>query len=242
MSNNNNKEDLNKEELELEEDESLESEEDTLEEEQDEETSKEDDEDSEDDEIQKRADELLGNKKPQDPKSKASRAVYFAAQRYKELGGDPAEALGIKPKKQARKTEQDTDEPADIRSVVAQELDEREARDMVKSEAQFNLMKAYMAKGLSKEEAYLLVNKKQILRNPLEIKRALDARAEFSGGPSHKATKVEVPERPEEEVKLLQRRGLTFNQKTNTYRGKYTEEYYDSQSKTWQTRKLPRKS
>lgn len=160
---------------------------------------------------------------------KAKRALHFNAERLKELGGDPADVLGVKPQKNN-----------DVESLLDKKFAERDARQMVKSESEFKLVMWYVEnKGLSVEEAHLLANKDRFKRSIDEVKRANVVYSQAEGG--KKVTKPKVPERTPEEVRLLASRGLNYNPKTQTYQGKYTEEYYNPETKNWESRKLPRR-
>jgi len=159
---------------------------------------------------------------------KAQRALHFNAQRLKELGGDPADVLGVKPQ------EAKTDDP---RSIVKEELDDRDALARANgNDGMYKLMKHYMGKGLSVDDAYVLANKGKILRSVGEAKRG---NVQFAHAPNaQRITSEAVPQRSAEEVQLLARRGLHFDAKTKTYRGKFTEEYYDPQVGHWLSRKI----
>lgn len=161
---------------------------------------------------------------------KAKKALYFNAERLKELGGDPADVLKIKPVK--------TEEPDDIDSKLERKFIERDVQALVKNEDEYNLVMHYVDKGLTVEDAHLLANKGRVLRSVEEAKRG---NVRFGTLANEKKPIVQtVPDRSPEEKAVLQRRGLTFNPKTKTYQGKYTEEYYDQNTKSWMSRKLPR--
>lgn len=179
--------------------------------------------------------ELERVSKPQQTRTeleKAERALHFNAERFKELGGDPAEVLKIKPV--VKKNE----DPVDVDSKVERKFLERDVRAVVKNEDEYNLTMHYVDKGLSVEDAHFLANKGRVLRSVEEAKRG---QVRFGTAISEKKPIVQtVPDRSPAEVAVLQRRGLTFNPKTKTYQGKYTEEYYDQTTKSWTSRKLQR--
>jgi len=161
---------------------------------------------------------------------KAKRALYFNAERAKELGIDPAEVLGIKP--------QDTSKTDDPRSIIREELAERDARALAESEEEFQHMKYYMDRGLSVEDAHILANKGKLKRSIDEAKRGSVQFAKLP--PTHRVERQDVPERSAEEQAVLQRRGLQFNPKTGTWQGRFTEEYWDQSEGRWVSRKLKR--
>lgn len=162
---------------------------------------------------------------------KAKKALYFNAERLKELGGDPEEILG-KPKKK------EPEETGDIDAKLERKFVERDVRSVVSSEAEYNLVMHYVDKGLTIEDAHLLANKGKIKRAVDEAKRGNVSFGKVDNG-TRIVTEV-VPQRSAVEQQLLQRRGLAYNPKTKTWQGKFTEEYYDRDSKTWKSRKLTR--
>ena len=181
----------------------------------------------EDDDHKKNLEKLEGKGKSE--LEKAERALYFTAQRLKELGGDPKNILGDKPKKE--------DSPD---TLIEKKFAERDARAMTKSESEYNLVMWYVNnKNLSVEDAYVVANKGKLQREIIEAKRGKVDYAPESN--NEQAPKRVVPKRNPEEVSLLSNRGLHYNPKTQTYQGKFTEEYYDHDSKSWKSRKLPRK-
>lgn len=170
-----------------------------------------------------------GEKKPKDEAEKARRALFFNAKRAEELGVDPAEVLGIKPK---------TEEGSDVNLVVKRHFDERDARSLSKSESEFKLIMWYVDnKGLSVEEAHLLANKGKIQRSAIEARRSV---VEF-GKPSFGGRKNDITDVPEHPGKdILERRGYKFNPKTKTYQATLYEEYFDQEEKVWKSRKISR--
>lgn len=160
---------------------------------------------------------------------KAKKALYFNAERLKELGGDPEEILG-KPKK--KETTEDIDTKLERKFI------ERDVKAIVESDAEYNLVMHYVDKGLSIEDAHMLANKGKIKRAVDEARRGNVVFGKEDNG-TRIVTEV-VPQRSATEQQLLQRRGLAWNPKTKTWQGKYTEEYYDKDSKTWKSRKLTR--
>ena len=199
-----------------------------------EETTEESDEESEEStdidytaELEK-AKEKETKEKP-DEREKARKALFFNAERAKELGLDPAEVLGIKPKVTKK-------DETDIDSKLERKFTERDVQSITNSEAEYNLVMFYVDKGLSIEDAHLLANKGK-------IKRAVDEarRGNVTFGKVDNGTRIvteTVPQRSPETVALLARRGLKLNPKTKTYQGTYTEEYYDKDTKSWKSRKL----
>lgn len=177
-------------------------------------------------------DELERNEKPRSEKEKAERALHFNAERLKELGGDPAEVLKLK--SESREKEGDVD------SVVDRKFAERDARALARTEDEYKLIMWYVDnKKLSVAQAHLLANEGRVRRSAIEAQRAAVA---FGKPPiqGKKITSPAVPNRSPEEVAVLKKRGLTFNPKTKTYQGKFTEEYFDATTKSWQSRKLPK--
>lgn len=178
----------------------------------------------------------LKEKEPQKEKpselEKAKKALYFNAERLKELGGDPEEILG-KPKK--KDVEPDT---VDIDAKLERKFIERDVQAITESVAEYNLVMFYVDKGLSIEDAHLLANKGKIKRAVDEAKRGNVAFGKVDNG-TRIVTEI-VPQRSATEQALLQRRGLAWNPKTKTWQGKFTEEYYDKETKTWKSRKLKR--
>lgn len=197
------------------------------------ETDEESQEDSEESEIDYKA-ELERVQKPTEKPTeleKAKKALYFNAERLKELGGDPSEI--IKPKPVVK-----TDEVEDIDSKLERKFIERDVQALVKNEDEYNLVMNYVDKGLSVDDAHLLANKGKVLRSVEEAKRG---NVRFGTIANEKKPIVQtVPDRSPEEKAVLQQRKLFFNPKTKTYQGKYTEEYYDQNTKSWISRKLPR--
>lgn len=172
-----------------------------------------------------------GKEKPSELE-KARRALFHNAERLKELGGDPEEIIAPKKKPKA-------DEEPDVHSVVQQEFRKERVRGMVESEDEYKLVMFYIeTNGLSEEDAYLLANKGKIKRATDEAKRA---NVSF-GRPGNTQRVIQdiVPERSPEEQAVLTRRGLSFNPKTKTWQGKYSEEYYDKSVNKWVARKLKR--
>lgn len=171
-----------------------------------------------------------GDKKPErNELEKAKRSLHFNAERVKELGGDPSEILG-KPK---------TDEKqGDVDSIIDSKFAERDARARAKSESEFKVIMWYVKnKGLSVDDAHMLANKGKILRSTSEFRRS---QVDYSkdAGSGQKILRDEIPARSAQEVALLNRRGMQYDPKTKTYRGKYTEEYFDQTQKKWLTRKI----
>jgi hypothetical protein len=167
---------------------------------------------------------------PKSELEKAQRALHFNAERLKELGGDPADVLKLK--------KDENKDNVDVSSAIKREFAERDARILAKSDDEYKLIMWYVDnKNVSIEEAHLLANKGRFVRSITEANRA---RVNYSkpdeGG--RKITASEVPARSQEEINLLARRGMMFNSKTKTYQGKFYEEYYDSATKTWLSRKL----
>lgn len=229
------------------EDEVVEEEEEVIEEESpaegdepEEEEESEDDEISEEDdeEFQRQADELNGGSSKDEAVRKAKASLYHTAKTLTELGQDPAEVLGINKTAKVKKPAVVTEDAPDVQTAISKELDYREARKLAKSEPMFNLMKAYIDKGLSVDDAYLLVNKKRIARQSGEAALANTTFKAPSAPSKPSNIRQSVPRRPDAEEQALARRGVLWNQKTQTYRGKYTEEYYDQKTKSWQVRKL----
>ncbi len=200
------------------------------EEESDEEESTE--EESEDIDYKKRLEEELDkdDKSEKSELEKAQRALFFNAQRVKELGGDPNTVLG-KPKKV------ETEENVDLDTKLELKFAERDLRARAKNEDHFKLMMFYVKeKGLSPDDAYFLSNRGSIERRETEIKRA-DVQYQTTSS-SHKGKSRQAPKLSAEEKALLERRGLKWNSKSQSYRGKYSETYYDHDEKKWKSRKL----
>lgn len=176
-------------------------------------------EESTDIDYKKELEELEGTKPSKSELEKAKRALYFNAQRYSELGGDPSDVLP-KPKAAAQ-PETDVDKVIDLKFA------EREARALAKTEDEYQLI-VWRVKnqGLSVSEAHLLANKGKLLKLSSELKRA-DVKPSLGGGAGQRILEETVPERNAAEVQLLTRRGMQFNPKTNTWQGKYTEEYWN---------------
>ena len=186
------------------------------------------DESAEDIDHKKELEELESKDKPKDEKEKARRALFFNAERARELGLDPAEVLNLKESK----------ETPEVSQVVQREFDVREAKSRAKSEDEFKLIMWYVDnRKLSVDEAYLLANKGRIARSGIEARRAdvEPGKEPFSG---RKETTGKVPPHPGAE--MLQRRGYSYNPKTQTYQAKFYEEYYDAGTKSWVSRKLKR--
>ena len=179
-------------------------------------------------ELEKAKEKDTPKEKP-DEREKARKALFFNAERAKELGIDPAEVLGIKPKVEKK-------DETDIDSKLERKFTERDVRGVTNSEAEYNLVMFYVDKGLSIEDAHLLANKGKIKRAVDEAKRGNVIFGKVDNG-TRIVTEI-VPQRSPEQVAILARRGLKFNPKTKTYQGKYTEEYYDRESKSWKSRKL----
>jgi hypothetical protein len=163
---------------------------------------------------------------------KAQRALHFNAERLKELGGDPADVLKIKPV--AKK-----EDVPDIDAKFERKFAERDAQALARNEAEFKLIMWYVDnKNLSIDEAHLLANKGRILRAADEAKRG---NVQYGQPVNSKKVVVDTtPDRSPEEKAVLQRRGLSFNPKTKTWQGKYSEEYYDKDQRRWVSRKLTR--
>ncbi len=193
--------------------------------------------DSDDKDIDYAA-ELARVKSTEQPKErteleKAQRALHFNAQRLKELGGDPAEILGVKP------VVKEAEPSAPVsRADLERTFIERDARNLTESDAEFELTMHYVDKGLSLEDAHLLANKGKIKRSVQEARRGNVAYAPATS--TQKVTTERAPTRSPEEQAVLQRRGLSYNPKTGTWQGRFSEEYYDHEAKTWRSRKLSR--
>lgn len=166
--------------------------------------------------------------KPKNEEEKARKALFFNAQRARELGIDLAEVLGIKPKGEAEPT---------VPEVVQREFDVRELRSLSEgNEDMYKLMLWYVDnRKLNPEEAYILANKGKLQRSIIEAKRgkAEIAKPSFGG---KKAEVVNAPEHPGKDVLL--RRGYIFNSKTKTYQGKFYEEFWNGTE--WTSRKIPK--
>ncbi len=184
---------------------------------------------SKDIDYKKELDNLEGSKQKPSELEKARRSLFFNAQRFAELGGDPAEIL---PKPKETKPEE-----TDVKKVIEMTFAEKEARSLARNDDEYNLiMWRVKNQGLSVEESYLLANKGKFLKHDSEAKRAQVVYSP-GGGAGQKVVTTEVPERSKEEVVLLQRRGLKFNPQTKTWQGKHTEEYFDSTSRSWLSRR-----
>ena len=170
--------------------------------------------------------ETLESKKPKNELEKAKKALYFNSERLKELGGDPAEILGIK---------ESVKETTDVSSVIKREFAERDARARASNDEEYKLIMWYVDnRNLDVEEAYILANKGKLQRSILEAKRGNPVYGKAFGG-----TKKETPviaNHPGADI--LARRGYKFNPQTKTYQAKYYEEYYDSTTKSWKSRKI----
>ena len=179
--------------------------------------------------------EKLNEKEPQTKSEleKAERSLHFNAERLKELGGDPADVLKLKP-------EEPQEAQDDPRLIVKQELAKDRLRSMCSSDDEYRHAEWYVDnKGLSVDEAYLLANRGKIERSVTEAKRANVAFSRGSSG-GEKKPQTSVPEMPQDQQQILQRRGYSYNPKTKTWQAKYYEEYYDHTTKSWQSRKLQR--
>ena len=179
----------------------------------------------EDVDHKKELERLEAEKKPNEFE-KAQRALHFNAERFKELGGDPSEVLGVKPKEKEN----------DLDAVVDRKFAERDARNLSKSDDEFNLIMWYVRnRGLSVSEAHLLANKDKIIRQSSERERA-NVDISKGGGAGRKVETQTVPSRTPEEVSILERRGMRFNPQTKTFQGKFYEEFWDGSM--WTSRKL----
>ncbi len=196
-----------------------------------EETEEESEESSQDIDYEKELAKVEGDKKPElSEADKAKRALFFNAQRAKELGVDVEEAIGIKKPKEASKED-------DVDAKLERKFAERDAQAVAGSEAEFKLIMWYVDnRGLSVDDAYVLANKGKLQRAISEGKRSNVTFAKAGG--ERKVTKAVVPQRSPEEQQLLLNRGLKYNPKTQTYQGKFTEEYYDPTDKAWKSRNL----
>lgn len=196
--------------------------------------SEESEEEEQDIDFKKELEKVETTKPTRSEEEKAVYTLKRLAQRVKdEFGKDPATILNIKPKIEKKETE-------DVESVVQNSMqksfNERDARQLAKNEDHFKLIMHYVENNkLSVPDAYVLSMKGALLRKETEIKRGLVTFASPNGG-SRKVVVAEIPRHPAED--LLIRRGLTFNPKTKTYQGKFTEEYYDTNDKTWKSRKI----
>jgi hypothetical protein len=228
-------EDEKKEELEEETDtEEASPEDQKIESEESEEGSEEAKEENKDIDFKKEFEELESKSKPKSELEKAQKALFFNAERLKELGGDPAEVLKIKPQEKQENGD-------DVKSLVSREFKERDARTLARgNEDLYKVIMWYVDnRKLDVDEAYLLANKGRIMRTVTEAKRAaVDYGKPDSGG--RKIEKQTIPDRSPEDKAVLERRGLRFNPKTQSYQGKFTEEYYDTAEGTWKSRKLKR--
>ena len=181
-------------------------------------------EESEDVDHKKTLEELEGKEKP-NKLEKAKRALFFTAKGVEELGGDPLEVLGLKEKK---------GDGDDLDTKIEKKFKEQEVKRLARTEDEFKVIMWYVTnQNLSVEDAHILANKGRLKSFASEVKRS-DVIPPKGGTSSRKARTEDVPKRADEEVEVLRRRGLVFNTKTNTYQGKYTEEYWDGEK--WQSR------
>ena len=169
---------------------------------------------------------------PKSEREKAEKALHFNAERVKELGGDPATVLNFKPE-----TPENANDPT---AIIQREFKVRDARMKASSDEEFKHIMWYVDnRGLEVDEAHILANKGKIQRSVIEAKRGAVNFGRPEGG-GRKVVSNEVPDRSEEEKRVLQDRGLRFNPKTKTYQGKIYEEYFDAESKSWQSRRIRR--
>lgn len=172
--------------------------------------------------------EALEEKPQRSELDKAKFTARSVLARIGELGGDPAEVIAEHAGK--GKPEQDID------ARIDRKFAEQDVRKLSRSEAEFKAIMSWVNKGLSVEDAHLLANKGKIKRSVEEIVRANEARPGQGAGAGERVPqKKEMRQSAEAEARLAQR-GLKLNPKTGTYRGQFTEEYFDGTS--WQSRKI----
>lgn len=164
---------------------------------------------------------------------RAKKALFFNAKRIKELGGDPDEVLG-------KKKKDDVATGTDTEKLLDRKFAERDAKAMARNPDELKLIMWYVDnKGLSVEQAYILANEGRLRRTITEIQRS-KVKPSGPSAPGRRVVTTTVPDRSPEEKVLLERRGLRFDPKSKTWKGKYSEEYYDPSTKRWQSRKLQR--
>ena len=175
----------------------------------------------------------LEAKQPKSELEKAKKALFYNAQRLQELGGDPAEVIGIKKEIVADKPEATND----VHSEVEKEFIKRDARSLAKTDEEYKVIMWYVDNNkVSVEDAYLLAHKGRLMRTISEVQRAKGAIPSLGGGAGRKVGGDIIPTHPGEEV--LQRRGYKLDPKSKTWKGKFYEEYYDQATKSWKSRKL----
>jgi len=166
---------------------------------------------------------------------KAEFTAEKVLQRISELGGDPTKVATkfVKEKPKEEIKEFATLQDLDIK------LAEQEVRKLAKSDDEFKVIMWWIKnKNLSVEDAHLIANKGKLKTSLDEVIRGKVIPRTISTGPGQRIAAEKVPERSVEEQKVLERRGLRFNPKTQTYQGRFTEEYYDTTDKKWKSRRL----
>lgn len=203
------------------------------------ETSPESQEEVKDIDFEKELENLAKEEQPRDELAKALHArqktakdLSFLDKRIKDLGGTVEEPTIVEKPDTSRFVTVD-----DLKLLQA----EGEVSKYAKSDAEKKVILWYVKnKGLSVEDAYLIANKGRILRSQSELKRAEGATPSSASFGGQKEKKPIAPDRSPEDQAVLTRRNLSFDPKTGTWKGKYSEEYYDQEAGRWLSRPLKR--
>jgi len=190
---------------------------------------------SEDIDFKKELENLEGTTPPVKPKrTKLEEAAYNLkknADRFKEMGGDPSEVLGTEVKAD------DTNDEKEGEYVTKSDLARIEAKKLAKSDDELKVIMWWVEKkGMSVEDAHWQANKGRIQKTLGEVQRKQSATPGIGGGPGERPADV-IKKSPEDEA-MLRRDGFNWNPKTKTYQAKFNEEFYNTATKQWETRRI----
>lgn len=157
-------------------------------------------------------------------KEKAEYALKSMISRVEELGGDPTKLIDSK------KAEADTSQ-----FVTKRDFAVAETRKVARSEKEVNAIMAWVDKGLSVEEGYLLANKARVKSTFSEIERGNVQMREATGAGQKKPV-VKAPAPVESQLSAWRQAGMTYDPVTKIAKGKFTEEYYDGSK--WTSRRI----
>ena len=184
--------------------------------------------DTEDTSFTQELEELQKKEKPQYTDiEKAERALYFNAERLKQLGGDPSKVIKIPEKKEEYVTKED--------------MAESYARSLAKSDSELQVVMWQYRNGIQRtgnlhqdiDNAYWLAHKTRIRKTYEEIER-IEKPPVMSGGAGQRVQRTKAVEMPIELQKVFSRRGFKPN-KDGVWEAKHNKAVFDSVTKQWVT-------
>ncbi len=188
--------------------------------------------------FKKQADELenKGSKPKRSPQEEAVFNLKKNAERVKELGIDPSEALGLEPKEPAA--------PSNPSYVTKEDLDTKLAEQEVDKltsdpDEKRVIMWRVRNQGLTVKEAHLLANQGR-LQNTLEEMKRGAVKPPIGAGDTagQKPRPQTTAELSREEHSLFVRRGYKLI-KPGLYQAKFNQYRFDETSKGWVAEKIP---